>query len=390
MSKVNVPPGGPRPPPGSGTPHKPAGILKARNAAGKQAHSAPKAAYQRPHRVHTEGDEAAAFERHRHALLEDEAARNAEVEQGARANQAEEEVEDQRLKGINFDEERKKRGRRQEDQDDDEQEDGEAAAQAAQAALQKGLITADGAGKYFQDGPIDHLGDLGLTDPNEMKRLLGPSVRFAQHAMLLAAERQAAGATRQEALAFLAGLYVGVTDRAYANKALREFGPGTGILDLYPLELMAHLLEHVPAFCTKVQQGSFFTRRGDGCYRAKAHEPIPLQYDPDVRIRGFALKDGPRPGYLFEPVDPPGNYQLVFFEPGRFTVLISGIKKDGWLLLDELACEITPGEAAVELPAAVAREQAHDADEATPPETPGPAEGPKKKDDLTIHFPKRI
>lgn len=362
--------------------------MRARNAAGKQAHSAPKAGYQRPHRVHTEGDEAAAFERHRKALLLDEASKNAELEVNARTAQTEEEQEDVRLKGINFDEERKKRGRRQDDNSEDEPEDGEAAAQAAHAAAQKGYASADGAGKYFQDGPIDHLGDLNLTDPNDMKRLLGPSVRFAQHAMVLAAERQRAGASRDDALAFLASLYLGVSDRAYANKALREFGPATGIIDLYPLELVEHLLAHVPAFCTKVQQGKFFSRAGDGCYRARAKEPIRLSYDPEVRIRGFALKHGPRPGYLFEPIDPPGSYQLIFFEPGRYTVLISGIKKDGWLLLDELACEITPGDDTLPLPEAVAKERAADAepvDEVNPE-----AETPKKKDDLTIHFPKRI
>lgn len=361
--------------------------MRARNAAGKQAHSAPKAAYQRPHRVHTEGDEAAAFERHRKALLLDEASKNAELEVSSRSTPTEEEQEEARLKGINFDEERKKRGRRQDDQDD-EPEDGEAAAQAAHAAAQKGYGSADGAGKYFQDGPIDHLGDLNLTDPNDMKRLLGPSVRFAQHAMVLAAERQRTGASRDDALAFLASLYVGVADRAYANKALREFGPATGIIDLYPLELVEHLLANVPGFCTKVQQGKFFSRAGDGSYRARAHEPIHLTYDPEVRIRGFALKQGPRPGYLFEPTDPPGSYQLTFFEPGRYNVLISGIKKDGWLLLDELACEISPGDDTLNLPEAVARERAAEAEPVEEVNSEG--EAPKKKDDLTIHFPKRI
>jgi hypothetical protein len=388
VSKVNVPPGGPKPPPGAATPHKPTQLLRARNAAGKQAHSAlGKSGYQRPHRVHTEGDEAAAFERHRQALLDEEAHKNSTLEVDPALQVTPEEAEEQRLKGINFDEDRKKRGKRKQDDDDDDREDGEAAAAAAQAAAEKGFATDAGAGKYFQDAPLDRLGDLSLTDPNDMKGQLGPSVRFAQHAMMLAETRMKEGATRDEALAFLASLYVGVTDKAYANKALREFGAATGILDLYPAELMQHLLEHVPGFCSKVQQGSFFTQAGGGAYRAKAHEPITLTYDPELRIRGFALKGGGRPGYLFEPIDPPGTYQLTFFEAGKYVLLISAIKKNGWLMVDEIACEISAGEAA-DLPKAVQREREEEGPaDASAEASPEPE---PKKQDLTIHFPKRI
>lgn len=396
--RVKGPPPPSIPAPGAsrtGTPNKPTKDLRARNAAGKQARSAPKVGYKAPRRVNTEAEEMAAFERHHRAELEDEAVRHAAREAGSELDRYRaEEEEDLRVKGINFDEERKKRGKQQ-DRDDDA-EDG--AAQAARDAAAKGLAFTDGSGKYFQDLPEDRLGDLSLTDPNEMKRLLGPSVRFAQQAMVLAESRLKTTHSREEALAYLAELYVGLGDRAYAQKALREFGPATGIIDLYPLELIDHLLAHVPSFFTKVKQGRFFSTT-QGTYRARAGEPIMLRYEPSFRIRGFAVKGGSRPGYLFEPVDPPGSYRLVFSTPGTFTLLVSAITKDGWLLIEELRAEIAEGDPAeLERLQGVRREIAAEAEleapasgpEAAEPSASAEAQPKKAKDNLTIHYPRRI
>lgn len=354
-----------------------------------KAKSAPKSEYMRPHRAHVGAERRAAESRNHAAQMEEEARKNVLLEQQSALAREEELEEQQRVQGLNFDDERKKRGRRQQDDEDGDQEDGEDAVALGKEAAQKGLAQNDGAGKYFQDLPDDRLGDLSLSNPDEMKRLLGPTVRFAQHAMLLAEEQLKNGTSREDAIEFLASLYVGVSDRAYAQKALREFGTGTGIIDIYPLELMNNLLENVPAFFNKVSKGRFFAST-TGKYKSVTGKPIVLNYDPALRIRGFALHGGARPGYLFEPVDPPGTYHLTFQTPCEVKVLVSAISKNGAVAIEELEVEITQGTESIEEAAALKRERAHDTD-ADGEEVPA-GEEPKetKKDDLKIHFHRRI
>ncbi len=382
MSKVRGG-GAPRPPP-----------PRARAGAGPKARSAPKTKAKAPTKGRTspglteeEAEEAAGFERRHAAEIEEEGRRHTSIDaEGELERLFEDEEDDDKVKGLNWDDERKKRGRHPDDEDDTE--DGEAAAAAAAEAQKQGFAADGSVGKYFADMPEDRMGDLSLTDPNEMKRALGPSVRFAQHAMLLAEERMKDGGSRGEALELLATLYSGVSDTAYANKALREFGHATGIIDLYPLELMDHLLAHVPGFCTKVRHGSFFSpvdgeevsvRR-----TGRAGVPLTLRYDPTLRVRGFAIKGGTRPGYLFEPTEPPGTYQLVFLSAGTFEVLLSAISKDGWLLIEQVEFCIEENDDELEHFAGIERERDNDAG----PE--GEPKSKKKDDDLKIHFPRRI
>ena len=338
-------------------------------------------------------ESAAGFARAHAAELEEEGRRHASGDAEAeRWRKAEEEAETRRVEGMAFDDERNRRGQQQRD-DDENTEDAEAANEAAKAAKDHGLVSDDGAGRYFQDVPADRLGDLSLTDPVEMRRLLGPSVRFAQHAMLLAEAQMQAGADRPSAIAFLADLYVGAGDRAYANKALRDFGAATGILDIYPLELLDHLLAFVPGFCQRVTRGTFLTSAPEQQYRAKAGQTIVLAYDPALRVRGFAVKDGARPGYLLEPTDPPGQYHLTFLSPGHFTVLISAISKDGQLFIESFECSVDEGDPDAAALVAIERERDHQLLQAAhDPETTSTERGKtdKKQDDLTFHFPRRI
>ncbi len=383
--------------------------LRARNAAGKQAHSSPKSEYQRPHRVHTSAERRAADARKHEAAMQDEAMKHLQIDLEKTQAQREAEIEEnQRLKGISLDERRNKRGRKQEDEDASDSESAEETA-AKTLGLGEG-----GAGKYFQDLPADRLGDMSLTSPNEMKRLLGPSVRFAQHAMLLAEARLKEGAPRQDALAYLASIYLGVADRAYANKALRDFGASTGIVDLYPLELMKHLLEHVPSFLSKVSTASFLAATPREGYQAKAGVPLKLTFDAGLRIRGFAVKSGEKPGYLLEPMDPPGTYHLTMGSAGTFTVMMSALDKNGVLHIQEFLVEVAPGDAtALNASAAIKRERAGEGEpgadgvlaaapgEAAPadataaaapgPRIPGAKTDPSaKKKDLTFTMPRKI
>ena len=332
---------------------------------------------------------AAGFARAHAAELEEEGRRHASGDAETERLRAEEDElqRDKKVQGLAFDDEGRRR-RRQRRDDDEDTEDAEAANEAAKAAKDRGLVNAEGAGRYFQDLPADRLGDLSLTDPNEMKRQLGPSVRFAQHAMLLAEAEMQQGADRGQALAFLADLYMRLGDRAYANKALREFGPATGVMDLYPLELLDYLLEFVPGFCHRVRRESFLTASAPDAYRTKAGQTIELTYDPNLRIRGFAIKEGARPGYLLEPVDPPGTYHLVFLSPGAFTVMVSAISKDGQLFIETFDCVVEDGDVDAERLTGLVREKEHERDASETATSGKPTQD--KKDDLTIHFPRRI
>ena len=360
----------------------------ARNAAGEQAKTSPKSAYQRPHRVHMEKEVEVAEIRHHDADLEEEAHKRHVHDADSESVRGAEEEEDEvyRVETFAFDD-RKKKGRREHDDEEAQPgEDGEAAAEAAQAAVKKGLVGAEGAGRYFQDMPEDRLGDPSLTNPNEMKRVLGATARFAQHAMILAQSKIDAGMTRAEAIAYLAKIYSDLGDRPYAKKALREFGHATGILDIYPLEVIDHLFEFVPGFYVNMQRGRFFTSSTSSRYRVRAGEVIPLTYPPELKIRGFAIKGGDRPGYLFEPTDPRGTYALTFQNAGTFHVLISAIARGRALLIEELVCEVEAGDAAAfEESAAIKRER-------TPEVEPKPKEREAEplETDLRIHLKQRI
>lgn len=336
-----------------------------------------------------EAQERVAYNKRREADLEEEGRRHATVDADVDAKREEDLELQRRMERASQEEERKRRQRRYQ-QEDDETEDGEEAAEKAQAAQEAGYTEGSSVGKYFQDMPEDRMGDLSLRNPLEMKRALGPSVRFAQHAMLLAQHEVDRGVARDDAVKFLAELYLGLGDRGYANKALKEFGPATGILDIYPLEVMDHLLEHVPGFFTKVSRGRFLTSSRTEGYRAKAGEPIRLEYEPSLRIRGFAVEGGARPGYLLEPIEPPGTYQLVFLTPGDFSILISAISKDGRLLIEKLRCAIEPSDEATEPLLAHEREREHEREEEADGTDDDEPKRKKKDDDLRIHFPKRI
>jgi hypothetical protein len=357
---------------------------------GPQAKASPKARYQRPHRVHTEEEERVAEQRHHQAIVEEEAHKRhvRDVDSGTAGREEEIEEDLYLVEGLNFDERRKKKSN-QRDDEQEEKEDGEAAAEAAAAAKKQGILEADGAGKYFQDVPEDRLGDPTLTNPNEMKRVLGATSRFAQHAMLLAQAKMDVGMSRGDAIGYLAKLYVDLGDREYAKKALREFGPGTGILDIYPLEVIEHLFQFVPTFFTNIQKGRFFTSSSTSRYTAKAGEPIPLTYPPELKIRGFAIKGGERPGYLLEPMDPPGTYALTFQSGGRYHVLISALGRGGQVFLEEITCEIEEAEAAAfEESVAIKRERAAEVESKKPKEPK--EEAPLDADPLRIHLKQRI
>lgn len=339
--------------------------------------------YLRPRQLNTDAERRAAQQRKHAAELDDEAVKHMHIDDDSQQVKKEEEIEKEvKLHGINLDEERKKRGQRDGGEDDPDQKD-------IEDEVAKQLGQDSGYGKYFEDQPEDRMGDPSLINPNEIKRKLGPSARFAQHAMLIADQRMKEGMPREEALEFLCKLYLGLADRNYARKALKSFGPATGILDLYPLELTETLLKDVPSFLPKISVGRFLSKPPKKGYEAKTGEEITLTYSPELRIRGFAVKGGLKPGYLFEPSDPDGSYGLTFATPGEFTIMLSAMDRRGQVVIEELHFQITQGkeeeEEALESREAMQRYKSNIEE---PPEEE--EKKSEKKDDLKVVIPRYI
>jgi hypothetical protein len=190
------------------------------------------------------------------------------------------------------------------------------------------------------------VGDPRLTDPLAIKEALGSPVAYAKHAMILAeAFRTTTGATRQEAIGYLALMFAALGDRNFARQALKELGPATGIVDLYPLEVTERVIEFHPGLLLKVGFGTLFARskKKEPVLELEAGVPHELHYRPGLKIRGFALKGGGRPGYRFQPGASEGLYTLTIFVPGRHQLLISALARSGHTVIDRLDVLVREG-----------------------------------------------
>jgi hypothetical protein len=210
---------------------------------------------------------------------------------------------------------------------------------AAISAAGDGAVTARG---HLFEGQRSRVGDPNLTDPEDMIRVLGTPAAYARHALLLAESFRTLGATRTEAIGYLGRLFVAVGDRGFARNALKELGPGTGIIDLYPLEVMAHLLETYPGFLPRAGFGRLFTpgRGKTETLHLRPGVPRLLRYSADLKVRGFALSGGGRPGYTFEPGPETGRYSLRIDTPGEYELLVSAVTKSGHTIIDRLDVKV--------------------------------------------------
>lgn len=193
----------------------------------------------------------------------------------------------------------------------------------------------------FSADDVAEPGDLSITDPDEIQRRYDSPVAYAKHCMILAeAFRRSTGATRDEAISYLGRMFVATRDRGFGRRALKEFGPSSGIVDLYPLEIIEHVLETYPGFLPKFGFGRFFQRTEHERLETDTATALILEYPAELKIRGFALKGGGCPGYTFEPADEPGRYRLQIDSPGRFIFLVSCITRTGHTLIERLEVDV--------------------------------------------------
>lgn len=188
-------------------------------------------------------------------------------------------------------------------------------------------------------------GDLALTDPDEIARVLGSPLAYAKHSMILAeAFRRRTGATRAEAIEYLARMFIAPSDRSFGRLAIKEFGPSSGIIDIYPLEVVEHVLERYPGFLPKVGFGRLFANVPieEETIFVDTKTPVILEYPAELKIRSFAISGGGRPGYLLEPDLEPGKYRLHIYTSGKYRVLISGVNQHGYTTIDRLRVQVKP------------------------------------------------
>jgi hypothetical protein len=86
----------------------------------------------------------------------------------------------------------------------------------------------------------------------------------------------------------------------------------------------------------KVGFGTLFVRTKRSMIELEAGVPTALEYPASLKIRGFAIKGGARPGYRFEPSEREGSYRLTIFAAGEHELLISAITRSGHTVIDRL------------------------------------------------------
>ena len=96
------------------------------------------------------------------------------------------------------------------------------------------------------------------------------------------------------------------------------------IVDIYPLEILAYLLERAPEIMSKHEFRPFVRNRDELVSgQFGVGEPIELRVPLALKMRSFALDGGGNPGYAFAP-GPPGVYWLEFGQKGTFAMLLRG------------------------------------------------------------------
>jgi hypothetical protein len=154
------------------------------------------------------------------------------------------------------------------------------------------------------------------------------------------------GVRRDEAVPRMAAWLAQLSSPQMIRKVLQEL-ESKPIRDVYPLEILMHLLEHRPELVPGMKKGAVVGNNdelasGRKCFAGHA---VQVQLPSDTRLKSFALLGGGRPGYEFFPTPGADNrYTLLIDTPGRWTfavlaaplVSLGRIQKEGSDLILEL------------------------------------------------------
>jgi hypothetical protein len=175
--------------------------------------------------------------------------------------------------------------------------------------------------KLLQDPTTERkaYGALALTQPDDIKKLMGTPVRCAKHLLILAGNFIKNGAPREDVLTYLAEVFMAFgTD--FGRRAFKDFSINVGIGAVYPLEVRERCLSLKEDFLPTTTRARFTTTKR--WLQGKIKETIVLEYPADLILTEFAVKGGTRNGYQMLPLKEPGQYGLRFFIPGEYQLLL--------------------------------------------------------------------
>ena len=144
---------------------------------------------------------------------------------------------------------------------------------------------------------------------------------------------------RAEVLARVGELLIELDRPELVRRLLLEMPDAGRITDIYPLEVLAYVLDRRPDLLLGFEYGAIVLNRSvleRSTFRVEA--PISLAVPLSLKMRAFALDGGGTPGYCFSP-GAPGEYLFEVGEAGTFSLLLRGdVRKIS--LVDRLMVEV--------------------------------------------------
>lgn len=186
----------------------------------------------------------------------------------------------------------------------------------------------DAEGQLLAQG---RLGDPSVT-PEELRRM--GSLIAGRHLMTLLARRRG-DTSRAEVIREVAELLLGMDDGPWARRLLLQMAECGRIVDVYPLEVLAYLVERHPGAVDRAAWGKVVLNKA--LLEAQTHAVgglVVLKVPIALRMKAFALEGGASPGYVLAP-GPPAHYLLEVHDAGAFTILVRGDVR-GTSLLDRV------------------------------------------------------
>ena len=191
------------------------------------------------------------------------------------------------------------------------------APQAPSSKLRR-LIGGDEPSERPPERPLLGDGALGV------EVLAGESPSFVAEHLMILLSRLRANRPRAEVLTEVAELLLRFPDPHFVRRVLYAMGEVGKIVDVYPLEVLAFILERRPGWVPGIELSPFILNKTElEAAPFFIEEEIKIRIPLAMKIRAFALEGGGSPGYCFQP-GPPGEYVLELADAGRFVLLLRG------------------------------------------------------------------
>lgn len=173
--------------------------------------------------------------------------------------------------------------------------------------------------------------------PRQVERL--GSIRSAIHMVRLTDHWEESGFDRSTIISKAADKLCGYARTDQLKKTLGEMDSAP-IKQVYPLEVMLHILDTTPAILQRVRRGEVLVNRetlarGEG---VQAEQEFLVEYPDDYKIKSFALLGGGQPGYEFTP-HKNGVYRMIVDSPGEWTFALSAERR-GETLVDTFTVRV--------------------------------------------------